>query len=80
MCVSILVCVSNASTVRGAADSNIGGNTGLETKCFVDTLQAEEHVLLHGSLTPERSAAEYRRMDGFLIWYDIKKDQSKGMN
>jgi len=31
-------------------------------------------------IAPEKLALELRRMDAFLICYDVKKDQSKGTN
>jgi hypothetical protein len=37
-------------------------------------------VILHGTVHPNELALEYQRMNGFLICYDILKDQSKGIN
>ena len=35
---------------------------------------------MHGMVSPEKLAIELRRMDSFLICYDVNKDQSKGTN
>jgi hypothetical protein len=62
------------------AESNIGGNEDIETADFIRVLQKCTNVVLHGAVTPKVLAAEMRRMDVFLICYDIKRDQSKGTN
>ena len=61
-------------------NSNLGGSGDLETTAFIQTLQQAPNVILHGMVKPEVLAKELRRMDAFLICYDIVKDQSKGTN
>jgi glycosyltransferase involved in cell wall biosynthesis len=61
-------------------NSNLGGANNQDTIAFIDALKAAPNVLLHGMLPPEKLAIELRRMDAFLICYDIEKDQSKGTN
>jgi hypothetical protein len=41
---------------------------------------AAPNVILHGMVSPELLSKELRRMDAFLICYDVTKDQSKGTN
>lgn len=60
--------------------SNLGGASDHETEQFIDTLKQAPNVLLHGMVSPEALAKELRRMDAFLICYDVEKDQSKGTN
>jgi len=60
--------------------SNIGGSADSETQKFMENLLAFHNVTLHGPVPSEKLALEIRRMDGFLICYDIQKDQSKGTN
>lgn len=60
--------------------SNIGGDSDTEVKQFVAELMVSDNVVLHGPIHPSKLAQEFRRMDGFLICYDIIKDQSKGTN
>ncbi len=40
----------------------------------------KKNVILHGSVPPSKLAEELHKMDGFLICYDIDKDQSGGTN
>ncbi len=61
-------------------NSNLGGSVDSETKAFIEDLQQAPNVLLHGMVRPEILAKELRRMDAFLICYDVSKDQSKGTN
>ena len=60
--------------------SNLGGASDTETQAFITELLAKENVIMHGMLTPNQLALELRRMDIFLICYDVAKDQSKGTN
>jgi len=46
---------------------------------FIHKLQ-QLGVLLHGPTGSQQLACELRRMDAFLICYDVQKDQSKGTN
>jgi hypothetical protein len=61
-------------------NSNLGGANDQETIDFIKALKATPNLLLHGMVTPEKLAIELRRMDAFLICYDVEKDQSKGTN
>ncbi len=61
-------------------ESNIGGVANDETRQFIAGLQASSNVVLHGPVPSGRLAKEIHGMDGFLICYDIKKDQSGGTN
>ena len=61
-------------------NSNLGGANDQETIAFIEALKAAPNVQLHGMVAPEKLALELRRMDAFLICYDVKKDQSKGTN
>lgn len=63
-----------------ANQSNLGGsNDALLTK-FIQSLQSKANVALHGPLSSGKLATELKRMDAFLICYDILKDQSGGTN
>jgi glycosyltransferase involved in cell wall biosynthesis len=61
-------------------NSNLGGSTDQETYDFIEALKHSPNVILHGMVRPEILAKELRRMDAFLICYDVSKDQSKGTN
>lgn len=61
-------------------NSNLGGSADADTLAFIDALQNAPNIILHGVIHPEQLAKELRRMDGFLICYDVAKDQSKGTN
>ncbi len=63
-----------------SADSNIGGNSDPAIEKFVRELQHSPNVILHGAIPSVKLATELRRVDAFLICYDIQKDQSKGTN
>jgi hypothetical protein len=60
--------------------SNLGGSADTDTIAFIEALQNAPNVILHGMVPPEELAKELRRMDAFLICYDVEKDQSKGTN
>lgn len=60
--------------------SNIGGVSDADTQKFITNLLEQPNVILHGPVPTDRLAKEIRKMDGFLICYDIKKDQSGGTN
>lgn len=47
---------------------------------FIDLIKAENNVLLHGVLNTDELSCMFRQMDGFMICYDIAKEQSKGTN
>ncbi len=61
-------------------NSNLGGAEDQETITFIESLKNAPNVILHGMVPPEKLAEELRRMDAFLICYDVAKDQSKGTN
>ncbi len=61
-------------------NSNLGGSADAYTIAFIEALQNAPNVILHGMVRPEVLAKELRRMDAFLICYDVEKDQSKGTN
>ncbi|HEV2353607.1 MAG TPA: hypothetical protein VGR89_05155, partial [Puia sp.] len=63
-----------------SADSNIGGNSDPAIENFLRELQRAPNVILHGPVPPAKLAAELRRVDAFLICYNVQKDQSKGTN
>jgi len=63
-----------------SADSNIGGNSDPAIEKFVRDLQHSPNVILHGPIPPVKLASELRRVDAFLICYNVQKDQSKGTN
>jgi hypothetical protein len=60
--------------------SNIGGESDTEVKRFIAELMISKNVNLHGPIHPSNLAQEFRRMDAFLICYDILKDQCHGTN
>jgi hypothetical protein len=60
--------------------SNIGGESDSEVKRFIAELMVFTNVILHGPVHPRQLAKEFKRMDGFLICYDILKDQCHGTN
>jgi glycosyltransferase involved in cell wall biosynthesis len=60
--------------------SNIGGASSNEMDDFIDQLQVENNVHLHGAVHPRELAIQFQRMDCFLICYDILKDHSNGIN
>ncbi|MEP6728669.1 MAG: hypothetical protein ABJC98_22790, partial [Bacteroidota bacterium] len=60
--------------------TNIGGSDTKSTSEFIAALAASPNVILHGAVNSTVLAKDIQRMDGFLICYDIEKDQSKGTN
>lgn len=63
--------LSNLISVRDAQGKSLQ---------FIGLLSELDNVVLHGQVTPSQLANEIKQVDGFLICYDIKKDQSKGTN
>ena len=61
-------------------NSNLGGAYDQETFEFIRKLKEAPNVVLHGMVSSEMLAIDLRRMDAFLICYDVEKDQSKGTN
>lgn len=62
------------------SQSNIGGSEDKDTALFIETIKREKNVILHGVLQSKYLAKEFKRMDAFLICYDVQRDQSKGTN
>ena len=63
-----------------AIQSNIGGMDSFVNDEFIAVLKNSKNVILHGPVHPSKLAKEYQRMDGFIVCYDIIKDQSRGTN
>ncbi|MFY7965481.1 MAG: hypothetical protein ACOVO1_11325 [Chitinophagaceae bacterium] len=61
-------------------ESNIGGGSDADAKEFIEALSIAKNVIMHGTANTKQLATEYQRMDGFLICYNILKDQSSGVN
>jgi len=51
-----------------------------EVVSFIQKIKQLNNVTLHGSLSPEDLARKLKKVDAFLICYDINKDQSRGTN
>lgn len=64
----------------GKTDSNLVGGADTSATQFISDLEQNENVVLHGAVPPKQLAEEIKNMDGFLICYDVNKDQSKGTN
>ena len=61
--------------------SNLGsGGTGDAEHSFIALLSDQENVVLHGPVSAQELVDGFARMNGFLICYDIEKDQSSGTN
>jgi len=63
-----------------SSNSNLGGASDSETYIFINKLKNIRNVILHGVVSPDTLSWELRRMDAFLICYDVEKDQSKATN
>jgi hypothetical protein len=61
-------------------DSNLGGSDNPAIDNFLQQLQKASNVVLHGPVPVEKLAIDLQHLDGFLICYDVQKDQSKGTN
>ena len=61
-------------------NSNLGGSEDHDTLKFLHQLMDSPNVILHGMVSPEVLSEELRRMDAFLICYNVSKDQSRGTN
>jgi hypothetical protein len=61
-------------------NSNLGGSADHDTVKFIHKIMDSPNVVLHGMVSSEVLSKELRRMDAFLICYDVIKDQSKGTN
>ena len=51
-----------------------------EVISFIQQIKQLSNVTLHGSLSPQDLAEKLKKVDAFLICYDINKDQSRGTN
>jgi hypothetical protein len=60
--------------------SNLGSELDISAIDFISKLKEAKNVILHGALDSKLLAEQLRRMDLFLICYDVEKDQSKGTN
>lgn len=60
--------------------TNIGGAEDDTTLAFIRQLQSGKNVVMHGPVPPDELAPALHEADGFLVCYDVKKDQSKGTN
>lgn len=47
---------------------------------FITELRMQPNVKLHGQVAPIKLAEAFKKVDCFLICYDVMKDQSKGTN
>lgn len=61
-------------------EKNLGGNSDKETLGFIEKLQTYKNARLHGAVKSSVLSGELKRMQAFLICYDVNKDQSKGTN
>lgn len=61
-------------------NNNIGGVSDEQVEQFIEQLKACSNITLHGAINPKELARQYTTVDGFLICYDINKDQSHGTN
>lgn len=61
-------------------NSNLLSDKDDDTLVFIEALRNCKNVVLHGQVSPSVLAAALKKMDGFLICYDIEKDQSGGTN
>jgi len=61
--------------------SNLGsGSMGDAEHSFIALLSDQENVVLHGPVSAQELVDGFARMNGFLICYNIEKDQSSGTN
>jgi hypothetical protein len=60
--------------------TNIGGQEDAASREFIQALKSCPNVMLHGSVSPAELATGYRKVDAFLICYDVERDQSHGTN
>jgi len=64
----------------GKSKSNLVGGLDEGALPFVQMLEQQKNVVLHGAVPPTQLAVKLKNMDAFLICYDVNKDQSKGTN
>ncbi len=61
-------------------NSNLLSDKDTDTLAFIEALRKCKNVVLHGQVSPSVLAVSLKKMDAFLICYDIQKDQSGGTN
>lgn len=61
-------------------DANLAGEENREIQHFIKALQLKPNVRLHGAVGTKELVKGFAKMDGFLICYDVIRDQSKGTN
>lgn len=60
--------------------SNLASQADTEAVQYIEQLKQLSNVVLHGQVNTNELAVGLKNADGFLICYDIVKDQSKGTN
>ncbi len=61
-------------------DSNLAANHDAAATIIKQQLKGMDNVVIHGAVDGYTLAEGLKKMDCFLICYDIEKDQSKGTN
>lgn len=63
-------------------DSNLSNESNNDNKTldFIHFLETASNVICHGPVKTEELSRGLKRMNAFLICYDINKDQSRGTN
>lgn len=54
--------------------------TNEENKKYISFLKSNKNVKLYGLVTPKKMQVFFKKMDGFLLCYDPKKEQNGGTN
>ncbi len=62
------------------SDANIGGGLNEQTKTLIDVLKQRPNVTFYGAVSSRQLATAIRKMQAFLICYDVQRDQSRGTN
>lgn len=61
-------------------DANLAGENNIEVQNFIRELKLRSNVKLYGAVDTKELAGGFSKMDGFLICYNVLRDQSKGTN
>lgn len=61
-------------------DANVGGWNDNTTREFIRDLKSKNNVVFHGVVPPAKLAAEFARMDLFLICYNLNAANRTGPN
>lgn len=61
-------------------DANLAGDDNSDVQYFIKSLQQKPNVKLHGAVGTQELVKGFTKMDGFLICYNVLRDQSKGTN